>query len=211
MTVQTPQEPGHYPTAPPWASPVEPGHEPAPPYAAPLFGGSVPPYDSPDNMHGRLLVRFPGEVHAAGRPEAPSWRPVVAWTFFLSALGVISALRRASTARRYGRRRTPYWAAFGATLLAGAAFWSILTVNVIVPLYRDHREDTITTALQGTLLTDARIAKKLGAVTGVSCKGETERDAEGLRTYLCTFTSADGKSRGMYVEADTAGRWQEQG
>jgi len=210
MTVQTPQEPGHYPTAPPWASPVERGVEPVPPHAAPLFGGTVPPYDSPANKHGRLLVRFPGEVHAAGRPEAPSWRPVVAWTFFLSALGVISALRRAATARSYGRRRTPYWAAFGATLLAGAAFWSILTFNVAVPLYRDHQEGTITTSLQDTLLTDSRITKKLGAVTQVSCQGETERDAEGLRTYLCTFTLPTGKSSGMYVEADAAGNWQEQ-
>ena len=57
MTVQTPQEPGHYPSAPPWADP-EPA--PAPQAAAPLYGGTVPPYDSPDNKHGQLLVRFPG-------------------------------------------------------------------------------------------------------------------------------------------------------
>ncbi|GAA4963436.1 hypothetical protein [Actinoplanes utahensis] len=209
MTVQTPQEPGHYPTAPPWASTVDTGPPPVPQTAAPLFGGTVPAYGSPDYKHGQLLVRFPGEVHAAGRPEAPSWRPVVVWTFFLSALGVISALRRAALARHYGRRREPYWTAFGATLLAGAAFWSILTFNVVIPLYQDRQEDKITAALQDTLLGDARITKSLGAVTSVSCQAEDDRNADGLRTYLCTFQRATGTSSGKYVEADGEGNWQE--
>ncbi|MEU4623156.1 hypothetical protein AB0G04_24680 [Actinoplanes sp. NPDC023801] len=206
MTVQTPPEPGHYPSAPSWAPP-EPA--PAPPAATPLYGGTVPAYDSPDNKHGQLLVRFPGEVHAGHRPEAPSWRPVVAWTFVLSVLGVISVLRRASQARGYGRSRRPYWIAFVATLVAGAAFWTGAVATVAMPLYRYHVESGITGQLQSAVASDARVKKEFGAVSGVECTPETDRDAEGLRTYLCTFQMSNGKTNGLYVDADINGNWQE--
>ncbi|GAA1626005.1 hypothetical protein [Actinoplanes couchii] len=200
MTVQTPPEPGHYPTAPPWATPPAPEQPPvASPHDAPAY--------SPVYRHGQLLVRFPGEVHAAGRPDAPSWRPVVTWTFFLSALGVISALRRSATAKRYGRQRRPYWIAFVTTLLAGAAFWSALTVNVAIPYYQYREEHKITTLLQDSLIGDRTVIKKFGAVTSVACRPDGERDADGVRTYLCTFQLATGKSSGMYVEADTNAKW----
>ncbi|WP_430789647.1 hypothetical protein [Actinoplanes sp. G11-F43] len=197
MSVQTPQEPGHYPSAPPWAS----SPEPEPPVPAPH------PY--PAYKHGQLLVQFPGEVHAAARPAAPSWRPVVAWTFFFSALGVLSALRRSGTARFYGRARRPYWIAFGVTLVAGGAFWSLLTTSVAIPYYHHWQEDGITTVVQDTLQGDRRIIKKLGAVDSVACRPETERNADDVRTYLCTFQLATGKSSGMYVEADSHGNWLE--
>ncbi|GIE29911.1 hypothetical protein Ait01nite_029560 [Actinoplanes italicus] len=206
MTVQTPQEPGHYPSAPPWADP-EP--VPAPAAPAPLYGGTVPPYDSPDNKHGQLLVRFPGEVHAGHRPEAPSWRPVVVWTFLLSVLGVISVLRRASQARRYGRSRRPYWIAFLATLLAGAAFWTATVVVAAIPVYEYRVESGITDQLRDTLASDGRVKKQFGAVSGVECTPETDRNAEGLRTYLCTFQMSNGKTNGLFVSADTEGNWQE--
>lgn len=200
MTVQTPPEPGQYPTAPPWAStPPVPEPAPASPHDAPAY--------SPVYKHGQLLVRFPGEVHAAGRPDAPSWRPVVVWTFFLSALGVISVLRRSATARHYGRPRRPYWIAFVTTLFGGAAFWSLLTVNLAIPYYEYYQEDQITTVVQDALIGDRVIIKKLGAVTSVACRPDSERNADGVRTYLCTFQLATGKSSGMYVEADTNGRW----
>ncbi|SDT66029.1 ECF transporter S component [Actinoplanes derwentensis] len=201
MTVQTPPEPGHYPTTPPWANPAAPEQPPVPPHEAPVY--------SPAYKHGQLLVRFPGEVHAAGRPDAPSWRPVMVWTFFLSALGVISALRRSATAKRYGRRRRPYWIAFVASLLGGAAFWTLLTVNVAIPYYEYYQEDQITTVVQDTLIGDRRIIKHVGAVTSVACRPENERNSDGVRTYLCTFQLATGKSSGMYVEADDKGNWLE--
>jgi hypothetical protein len=207
MTVQTPQEPGHYPSAPPWAGDPEP--VPAPPTATPLYGGTVPPYDSPDNKHGQLLVRFPGEVQAGHRPEAPSWRPVVIWTFLLSALGVISVLRRASQAKRYGRSRRPYWIAFVATLLAGAAFWTAVVVVAAIPAYEYRVESGITAELQTTLASDSRVKREFGAVSGVECTPETDRDAEGVRTYLCTFQLSNGKTNGLYVNADIEGNWQE--
>lgn len=204
MTVQTPQEPGHHPSAPPWAIPPEPA---AP--TVPRFGGTVPPYDSPDYKHGQLLVRFPGEVEAGHRPEAPSWWPVVLWTFLLSALGVISALRRSAQARRFGRARRPYWIAFAATLLAGAAFWSVLTFAAAIPLYRYHEENGITARLQAALASDARITKEFGTVSAVECTPEDGRETDGLRTYLCTFQLAGGRTNGIYVRGDTEANWQE--
>jgi hypothetical protein len=207
MTVQTPQEPAQYPSAPPWAGDPEPVA--TPPTAVPLYGGTVPPYDSPDNKHGQLLVRFPGEVRAGHRPEAPSWRPVVIWTFLLSALGVISVLRRASQARQYGRSRRPYWIAFVATLLAGAAFWTTAVAVVAIPAYQYRVESGITERLRTTLASDARVRKQFGVVSGVECTSETDRNAEGLRTYLCTFQMSNGKTNGLFVNADVKGNWQE--
>jgi hypothetical protein len=229
MTVQTPPEPGHYPSAPPWAVPPEPAHRPtAPPWAgppestppwavppepepqsAPLYGGTVAPYGSPENKHGQLLVRFPGEVHDLNRPVAPSWRPVVAWTFLLSALGIISVLRRSAQAKRYGRPRRPYWIAFVVTLLAGGAFWSAAVLNAAIPLYHHQQESGLTEQLQTALVSDSRVTKEFGAVSAVECTTESERDAEGVRTYLCTFELSTGKTNGMYVNADTEGNWQE--
>jgi hypothetical protein len=207
MTVQTPQEPAHYPSAPPWAGDPEPVAPP--PTATPLYGGTVAPYDSPANKHGQLLVRFPGEVHADHRPEAPSWRPVVIWTFLLSALGVISVLRRASQARGYGRSRRPYWIAFLATLLAGAAFWTATVVVAAIPIYEYRVESGIAKELQTALTSDSRVKKRFGVVSGVECTPETDRNAEGLRTYLCTFQMSNGKTNGLYVNADVKGNWQE--
>lgn len=198
--------------APPWANPPETAatHE-APPWANPpeTAAGHEVGQRFPEYRHGQLLVRFPGEVHASARPEAPSWRPVAVWTFFFSALGVISALRRSATSRHYGRARRPYWIAFGTTLVAGAAFWSLLAVNVVIPYYHQWQEDKITTVVQDSLLGDRRIIKKHGAVKSVACRPETERDADDLRTYLCTFQLATGKSSGMYVTADPLGNWLE--
>lgn len=236
MTVQTPPEPGHYPSAPHWTGQPEPGHYPsAPPWAvqpepepahqpgtppwavppepdppaAPLYGGTVAPYGSPDNKHGQLLVRFPGEVHDLNRPEAPSWRPVAGWTFLLSALGIISVLRRSSQAKRVGRPRRPYWIVFLVTLVAGALFWTVAVRYAAIPLYHYHQESGLTEQLQTSLAADSRVTKKFGAVTAVECTSESDRDAEGVRTYLCTFELSTGKSNGMFVDADTKGNWKE--
>jgi hypothetical protein len=210
MTVRTPQDHAHHPSAPPWATSPEdwPGAAPASAHTAALYGGTVPPYDSPANKHGQLLVRFPGEVQAAQRPEAPSWRPVVLWTFLFSALGVISVLRRAGQARSFGRARRPYWLAFVATLLAGAAFWSALTFTAAIPLYRYHEETGVSARLQTALAGDARIVKEFGKVSAVECTPEGSRAADGLRTYLCTFQMPNGKTNGLYVQADTLANWQ---
>jgi hypothetical protein len=99
-------------------------------------------------------------------------------------LGVVSALRRSTAAHHYGRSRRPYWIAFVASLLGGAAFWSVLAFNVAIPITRNHQEAEITTALENILIDDSLIAEKLGNVSSVSCRAETDRESKGLRTYL---------------------------
>ncbi|MEU4427270.1 hypothetical protein AB0F81_42155 [Actinoplanes sp. NPDC024001] len=206
MTVQTPQEPGHYPTAPPWASPPAPVPV-APP--EPLFGGLVPPYGDPENKHGQLLVRFPEEVHAAARPEAPSWRPVVVLTFFFGLVGAVSAMRRAGKARRYGRNRAPYWLAFAGTYVFALAFWTVLAVNVALPAYLNYREGAVTKNLQSVILDDGRVEKALLAeVSGAVCAPEADRGADGLRPYLCTFDLTEGGKTSLHVRADERGNWE---
>ncbi|MEU4560788.1 hypothetical protein AB0F72_20615 [Actinoplanes sp. NPDC023936] len=225
MTVQNPDAPpwavspdpeppvARDPAAPPGAreSAAPPGpRDPAArdPAALP-FGGVVPPYGSPANKHGQLLVRFPGEVHGSARPLAPSWRPVVFWTFFLSVLGVIAAMRRSGRARRYGRERAPYWTAFGVTLVVGAAFWSALAYSVALPAYRHVQETKLTTALEDTVLNDGRIAKLVGApVTNPRCTPAGDRGSDGLRTYACRFTLVAGGETSVFVEADRNGNWE---
>ncbi|GAA4599294.1 hypothetical protein BJY16_003028 [Actinoplanes octamycinicus] len=205
---------------PPWAGhpvPAEAAMPPADSGAAaetaefgPLpFGGTVPPYGSPGNKHGQLLVRFPHEVLGAARPEAPSWRPVVAWTFFFSALGVISAMRRAGKAHAYGRNRLPYYVAFLATLAGGAAFWSALAFNVVLPLQQQHVESRATEAVQSKVLGDGRVEAAVGTeVKSGGCVPAGSRGADGLRAYDCTFQLADGRSATMTIMADLRGNWE---
>ncbi|MEV6306775.1 hypothetical protein AB0M02_45770 [Actinoplanes sp. NPDC051861] len=207
MTVQTPPEPGHYPTAPPWASPPAPA--PAAEPAAPLYGGLVPPYGDPENKHGQLLVKFPEEVLASGRPEAPSWVPVVVLTFFFSLLGAVSAMRRAAKARRYGRNRAPYWIAFVTTFVVAGGFWTVLTSMVAVPYYLQVRQNAVTKVLQGEILKDGRMRTAIGSeISDPQCSPEDEQPSGGLTTYLCTFKLAEGGRASRFVRADDSGNWE---
>ncbi|WP_155123450.1 MULTISPECIES: hypothetical protein [unclassified Actinoplanes] len=177
-------------------------------FVVPPFGGTVPPYGSPENKHGALLVRFPHAVLGEARPEAPSWRPVVAWTFLLSVLGVVSAMRRAGRARAYGRPRAPYWIAFLLTAAAGAAFWSVLVADVAVPAYRHHVEDRATAAVQAKVLGDGRVEAAVGTtVKSGGCVPDGDRGADSLRVYVCSFQLTDGRSASMRITADIRGNW----
>ncbi|GAA2868021.1 hypothetical protein [Actinoplanes cyaneus] len=217
------QTTGHQAEAPAWPSQQTTGpHAEVPAWLAghvqeagteelePLpFGGAVPPYGSPENRHGQLLVRFPHAVLGEARPEAPSWRPVVAWTFFLSVLGVVPAMRRSSRARAYGRPRAPYWIAFVATLVAGAAFWSFLIADVVVPIQRSSAESAATEAVQSKVLGDGRIEEAVGTkVKSGGCAPAGVRDDDGLRPYNCTFQLADGRSASVHIKADSRGNWE---
>ncbi|MFI1988291.1 hypothetical protein [Actinoplanes sp. NPDC020271] len=173
------------------------------------FGGTIPPYGSPANRHGQLLVRFPQAVLGESRPDAPSWRPVVAWTFFLSVLGVVSAMRRSGKAKAYGRPRAPYWIAFLATLVAGGAFWSFLIADVVVPMHRSSVESAATTAVQAKVLGDGRIEEAVGTkVKSGGCAPAGVRGDDGLRPYTCTFRLADGRSASVQIKADARGNWE---
>ncbi|GLY01642.1 MULTISPECIES: hypothetical protein [Actinoplanes] len=205
MTLQTSPEPGPYSTAPPWANQAAPAPA-APPTAPP--GGQAPHDGFEYYQHGQLLVRFPEEVLAGGRPDAPSWKPVVVWTFFLSVLGVVSAMRRAGRARHYGRPRLRYWMAFGLTLVVGGVFWTALTLKVAIPLYLKNQEAAITAVVEGGLLTDNRIKTEIGAVTSASCQPQGYREADGMLSYLCTFKLEKGTTTSAYLMTDERGNWE---
>ncbi len=143
------------------------------------------------------------------RPDAPSWRPVVAWTFFFSLLGVVSAMRRSGRAKAYGRPRAPYWVAFLATAVAGAAFWSFLVVDVAMPIHRSNVESAATAAVQAKVIGDGRIEESVGTkVTSGGCVATGDRGSDGLRAYDCTFRLADGRSAAVHIKADTRGNWE---
>ncbi|MEV6348521.1 hypothetical protein [Actinoplanes sp. NPDC051851] len=191
-TVETPGP--QYPVTPPWVS--------TPPPAEPVS-------PAPPVRHNQLLVRFPGEVHGAARPEAPSWQPVVAWTFFLSAIGVVSAMRRARRARSYGRARAPYWIAFLTTLVAGAVFWSVLVFDVALPTYQRQKESAATEAVEAKVLSDGRVEEAVGTtVKSAWCIADGDRRSDGLRTYDCSFKLGDGRTASMRIDADTRGNWE---
>src|SRR5690348_8488761 len=84
-----------------------------------------PPY-----QYGGLMVPHPELIRTAGAPK-PSWVPVVAFTFFFSLLGAISAARRAGKAQRTGHPGHPYWIAFGATLVVGFVIWTAVATVVV--------------------------------------------------------------------------------
>lgn len=173
------------------------------------FGGAVPAYGSPENRHGQLLVRFPEAVLGEARPDAPAWRPVVAWTFFFSLLGVVSAMRRSGRAKTFGRPRSPYWIAFLSTLVAGAAFWSFLIADVVMPIHQHSVESAATAAVRAKVLGDGRIEEAVAAkVKSGGCVPDGDRGSDGLRVYDCTFQLADGRSAAVHIKADTRGNWE---
>ncbi|GLW33039.1 hypothetical protein Areg01_59770 [Actinoplanes regularis] len=195
-----------YPAAPPWVGKQEAETAELGPLP---FGGTVPPYGSPENKHGGLLVRFPHAMAGDVRPPGPSWRPVVGWTFFLSVLGVGSAIRRSGQARVYGRSPAAYWVAFLAALLGGAAFWWVLIAEVALPIYQNAREDRATAAVQEKVLSDGRVEAAVGTTVKTGgCVPVGDRGADGLRPYDCTFQLADGRSAAIHIEADTDGVWK---
>lgn len=206
MTTQLPYEASYpqqpaspaYPTAPPWAAPPPPPDgPPAPPDG---FG-------THHLQHGQLLVPYPEEMHNAARPKAPSWWPVVGWTFFFGIFGAVSASRRADQARRGRNSVTPYWLAWGVTLAAGVLAAGIV-LAVGVPVYSDYREAKVTELVQDRIVTDGRLTES-AAVTAsaATCEPTSPRDPAGHRRYDCLLTLDDGRAGTLTVTADTDGVW----
>jgi len=194
MTTQLPYDPqapagGGYPTAPPWAVPP-----PAP--SSPESAG--PP---PHTRHGQLLVAYPELMQGASGPTGPSWIPVVIWTFFFSIFGAISAARRAQQAGRSGKGRSPYWVAFGVTLVAGTIIWQAIALAVAVPVYLHYREQAVTKAVQSAIVGQPAGARKV-TVAKATCTplGDAKN---GLRTYNCRLVLSNGRTAALKVIADS--------
>jgi hypothetical protein len=196
---ETPSQPGGYSTAPPWAPPAQ---------AAPPPAAGAPWGDTPYTQHGQLMVAYPELMHDASRPAAPSWIPVVLFTFFFGPFGAISAARRAARAKRTRNDRYPYWVAFAATWVAGSVLGGVVA-TAMMPVYLERlREPAVTSALQSNLVHDGHLKTPKGtAVQTAKCTPTAARGADGLRAYTCSVTLTDGHTGTFKILADSDGNW----
>jgi hypothetical protein len=188
--------PSAYPTAPPWAATAQAAPAPAPPHPGPLA-----------TEHGTLLVPFPDEMRNASRAHPPAVWPVTVFTLFFGFPGVISAARRAADARRGRNSTAPYWITLLVALAASAFIWFVVGAVVIKPIYDDVREDQRLAAVQDAIVHDGQLQKANLTATGARCRAIAERDAEGMREYLCRLTLDDGRTATLTVTADANGGW----
>ena len=219
--------PSAYPTAPPWAT------RPADPGAAPAIGPGTPPDrpgtppehagtqrewpgtpqerpappDQPLPQYGGLLVPFPDEMRHASRAQAPAVWPVAAFTMLFGILGAVSAKRRADQARRTHNSIAPYWIAFLVAVAAGAFCWFVFAAAVVAPMYLEFRETAILKAVQSNVIGDGQLKDARIAVTTAQCRAVTDRDAEGMRDYLCQLTLEGGRTGTLALTADESGQW----
>ena len=192
MTTQLPYEPpqyANYPAAPPWATPQ------APP-AAPVSPGS-PRVAGPPTAHGQLMVAYPELMQSPARSTAPSVVPAVIYTFVFGLFGAISASRRADRAARNHHRRSPYWIAFAATLVAHTLA-SALAIAALAPVYLDVRAAAVTQAVQSNI-------RAASGASGATCQELPENRADGRRSYSCKLTFSNTRAGTVRVVADSDG------
>jgi len=208
--------PDAYPTAPPWATaqPTTPGPGPAPGSASGPAPGSSAPGGAPGRpvtQHGGLLVPFPDEMQHASRAQAPAVWPVALFTLLFSVLGAVSAKRRADQARRTRNSTAPYWIAFLISALAGAFCWFVVAAVLVGPVFTEVQEGRRLEAVQRNVIGDGQLREARITVTAAQCRAAADRDADGMRDYLCRLTLADGHTASLALTADESGRWQARG
>jgi len=168
------------------------------------------PQEEPLPQYGGLLVPFPDEMRHASRAQAPAVWPVAVFTMLFGILGVVSAKRRADHARRTHNSTAPYWIAFLISVAAGAFCWFVLAAVVMVPLLSEIRETNRLEAVQRNVVGDGQLKDARIAVTAAQCRAVTDRDAEGMRDYLCQLTLEGGRTGTLALTADESGQWQAQ-
>lgn len=215
-------QPSAYPTAPPWATrpadqgdapAVAPGTPPERPGTPQMHVGGPPerlgtPQDHGGMpQYGGLLVPFPDEMRHASRAQAPAVWPVVAFTMLFGVLGAISAKRRAGQARRTHNSIAPYWIAFLISVAAGAFCWFVLAAMAVVPMLAELRETNSLEAVQRNVVADGQLKDARITVTAAQCRAVTDRDAAGMRDYLCQLTLEGGRTGTLALTADASGQW----
>lgn len=168
-----------------------------PQYQQPPPWGSAP-YQQ---QYGGLMVPHPELIRTVGAPK-PSWGPVVAWTFFFSILGAISAARRAGKAKRAGHPGHPYWIAFGATWVSAFVIWTLVGV-VALPIYLSVRHSAVAKTIASELT--AEPATKGVRITAADCKALNQKGPGGLDAYSCAVTLSTGNRGAITVLADGDG------
>lgn len=194
----TQQPPAAYSTAPPWAAVA-----PAPVAVEPSFppGQPLPPY-------GGLLVPFPEEMQHASRAQAPAVWPVAVFTLLFGVLGAVSAKRRADQAHRTRNSTAPYWITFLVSVVAGAFLSFVFGAVAIGPVLTEIRENNRLEAVQRNVVGDGQLKNARINVTKAQCRAVTDRDAEGMRDYLCRLTLEDGGTATLTLTADDSGQWR---
>ncbi|AGZ40001.1 hypothetical protein [Actinoplanes friuliensis] len=187
--------PSAYPTAPPWAA-ASPEPEPAPSYPGQAVTG-----------HGGLLVPFPDEMQHASRAQPPAVWPVAIFTLFFGILGAFSASRRAGAARRGRNSTAPYWITYLVTLAAAGFVWFVMSAVVILPLVDSIQESSRLSAVQDAVVNDGQLKGANIDVTSAQCRAISDRNAAGMREYLCRLTLGDGHTGSLMLTADTDGHW----
>lgn len=199
--------PAAYPTAPPWATAPPAAQSTAPPRpAAPRSVSAAGPGAVPAQFGG-LLVRYPDEMRHASRAQAPAVWPVAVYALLFTVLGAVSAQRRADQARRTRNSTAPYWIAFLVSAAVGAFCWFVLAVVVGAPALTEIQEANRLEAVQRNVVGDGQLREARITVTAARCRAVSERDAEGMRDYLCRLTFQDGKTGTLALTADESGRW----
>lgn len=180
--------------APPWDAAATPGADTAPP-------------EQPLPEYGGLLVPFPDEMRHASRAQPPAVWPVAMFALLFGVLGAISAKRRADHARRTHNSTVPYWVAFLVSVAAGAFCWFVVAAVVIGPALTEIRESSRLEAVQRNVVGDGQFKDARITVTAARCRAVADRDAAGMRDYLCRLTLHDGHTGVLVLTADESGRW----
>jgi hypothetical protein len=162
-------------------------------------------------QYGGLLVPYPDKMQHASRAQAPAVWPVAAFTLLFSVLGIASAKRRADQARRTRNSAAPYWIAFLVSAGAGGFIWFVLAAVVIGPMVTDVREGNRLETLQRNVVGDGQLRDARVAATAAQCRAVTERDAAGMRDYLCRLTLESGGTASLTLTADVDGQWHATG
>jgi hypothetical protein len=153
------------------------------------------------SQYGGLMVPYPELIRTAGAPK-PSWVPVVAWTFFFSLLGLISAARRAGKARRAGHPGQPYWIAFGVTWVASFVIWAV-AMAIAIPVYLNIRHEAVAKSIAENLT--AQPAAKGVRISSADCEPLNRKGPGGLDAYSCHVTLSTGADGAVTVLADGDG------
>jgi hypothetical protein len=161
----------------------------------------------PPPQYGGLLVPFPDEMRHASRAQAPAVWPVAAFTMLFGVLGAISAKRRADQARRTHNSTAPYWIAFLISVAASTFCWFVLAAVLVVPMLAEIRETNSLEAVQRNVVADGQLKDARITVTAAQCRAVTDRDAAGMRDYLCQLTLEGGRTGTLAVTADESGQW----
>lgn len=136
---------------------------------------------------------------ATARTQRPSAVPVVLFTVLFGIFGSISASRRAKKAKAAGGTGTPYWAAFGITLVAviglQLALLALIMANAKIAT-PGKLEQSIVAAASGDGVHP----------TAASC-AEAGVHQDGTGQYRCAITFSDGTHGTYTITVDRDGRW----